>query len=321
MEECAFFSRIVNALSGLSAEMRRELGTRIETMDAAESTRMIIEIFGVGAKNCPHCGVSERHRHGTSCGLRRYRCLGCARTDNALSGTPLARLKHRNVRIKYTFALITQMTVRDAAVYCNIAKNTALHWRHRFTEGLARSIPDGLSGIIEADETFFRENQKGARILNRPALKRGTPAVRAGEKRRLSAVLIARDRSRATIVQHLETYSEEAIHKVMKTIVAPDALLCTDGFGYYTTLARKRGVTHVQLIANRQERVRDGAFHIQNVNAFTSNLKTWMRKFRGVATKHLQKYLQWRCFVDAHPGVEMAEKLLQTVLTPRPTAI
>jgi hypothetical protein len=57
------------------------------------------------------------------------------------------------------------------------------------------------------------------------------------------------------------------------------------------------------------------------VNAFASNLKTWMRKFRGVATKHLQKYLNWRCFVDAHPGGGPGEKLLQAILLPRPTAI
>ncbi len=28
-------------------------------------------------------------------GLQRYRCCGCGRTFNALTGTPLARLRHR----------------------------------------------------------------------------------------------------------------------------------------------------------------------------------------------------------------------------------
>jgi hypothetical protein len=40
-----------------------------------------------------------------------------------------------------------------------------------------------------------------------------------------------------------------------------------------------------------------------------------------VATKHLQKYLNWRCFVDAHPRAGMAEKLLQAIFPPCPTAI
>jgi transposase-like protein len=321
MQVCEVFSRIVNALSGLSVEMRRELRARIEAMDDAETTRMMIETFGVGAKSCPRCDGDARHRHGSSCGLQRYRCLGCGRTYNALSGSPLARLKRRNLWLKYAFALATQMTVREAAAYCKVAKNTSLHWRHRFTDALAVSQADCVSGIVEVDEIFFRENRKGARRLDRPALQRGTPAVRAGQKRRLSAVLVVRDRSRATVVQRLATHSKEEIHKVLKTVVAKDALLCTDGFGYYQTFSQELGIMHWRLVGRRRERVKHGAFHIQNVNAFASNLKTWMRKFRGVATKHLQKYLNWRCFLDAHPGGRLGEKLLQAILPPCPTAI
>jgi transposase-like protein len=321
MEGCEVFSRIVNALSSLSVGMRRELRARIEEMDDAETTRLMIETFGVGAKACPSCGGVARHRHGSSCGLQRYRCLGCGRTYNALSGSPLARLKHRNLWLKYAFALAMQMTVREAAAYCKVAKNTSLHWRHRFTDALASAQADCLSGIVEVDDIFFRENRKGERRLDRPGFRRGTPAVRAGQKQRLTAVVVARDRSRATIVRRLAAHSKEEIYKILKNAVPNDALLCTDGFGYYETFSRELGITHLRLVARRRERVKHGAFHIQNVNAFASNLKTWMRKFRGVATKHLQKYLNWRCFVDAHPGGGLGEKLLQAILPPCPTAI
>lgn len=236
MDGAEVFSRIINALSSLSVGMRRALRAQTEDMDDAETTRLMIETFGAGAKTCPNCGDAARHRHGSSCGLQRYRCLGCGRTYNALSGSPLTRLKHRNLWLKYAFALSAQMTVRQAAEYCKIAKNTSLHWRHRFTNALAGSQANCLSGIVEADEVFFRENHKGARRLGRPALRRGTPAVRAAQKRRLTAVLIAPDRSRATIVQRLQAHSQQEIHKALKKALAKDALLCTDGFGYYETL-------------------------------------------------------------------------------------
>lgn len=42
------------------------------------------------------------------------------------------------------------------------------------------------------------------------------------------------------------------------------------------------------------ERVREGAFHIQNVNAYHSRLKNWMARFHGVATSYLVNYLCWR---------------------------
>lgn len=37
-----------------------------------------------------------------------------------------------------------------------------------------------------------------------------------------------------------------------------------------------------------------GVYHIQNVNAYDSRLKTWMKRFHGVATKYLENYLGWR---------------------------
>ena len=35
-------------------------------------------------------------------------------------------------------------------------------------------------------------------------------------------------------------------------------------------------------------------FHINNVNAYRSRFKEWMRHFHGVATKNLPNYLGWR---------------------------
>ena len=44
---------------------------------------------------CPHCRHPKSHRCGQASGLQRFRCLGCRRTYNALTGTPLARLRRK----------------------------------------------------------------------------------------------------------------------------------------------------------------------------------------------------------------------------------
>ena len=36
-----------------------------------------------------------------------------------------------------------------------------------------------------------------------------------------------------------------------------------------------------------------GAWHIQNVNAYHGRLKNWMRRFNGVASDYLASYLGW----------------------------
>jgi len=41
---------------------------------------------------------------------------------------------------------------------------------------------------------------------------------------------------------------------------------------------------------------------VQNVNAYVSRLRSWMRRFKGVATKYLASYLGWFRMLDRAPG-------------------
>ncbi|MBB5203962.1 hypothetical protein HNQ51_001255 [Inhella inkyongensis] len=46
-----------------------------------------------------------------------------------------------------------------------------------------------------------------------------------------------------------------------------------------------------------------GAWHIQNVNAYYSRHKTWIRRFQGVATYYLENYLGWYRALDRMPNI------------------
>ncbi|WP_157201966.1 hypothetical protein [Massilia sp. Root335] len=48
-----------------------------------------------GGRPCPRCGCGRVHRCGQASGLQRFRCLACGRSYNALTGTPLARLRKK----------------------------------------------------------------------------------------------------------------------------------------------------------------------------------------------------------------------------------
>jgi hypothetical protein len=50
----------------------------------------------VEARGCPHCDAKEVRPWGRAHGLPRYRSPDCRRTFNALSGTSLARLRHKD---------------------------------------------------------------------------------------------------------------------------------------------------------------------------------------------------------------------------------
>src|SRR5690606_39105366 len=110
----------------------------------------------------------------------RYRCCACAKTFNALTGTPLARLRHKSKWLSFVQQRLASLTVRQAARETGVHRNTSFRWRHRFLDGVKDDRPGRLHGITEADETYFLESNKGARHLPRPPRKRGGAASKRG---------------------------------------------------------------------------------------------------------------------------------------------
>ena len=243
---------------------------------------------------CPRCHHRPCGRWGNAHGLPRYRCGACGKTFNALSGTPLARLRHRECWGEYAQALIEGDTVRTAARRCGVHKNTAFRWRHRFLTLPAGLKPSSLHGIVEADETYFLESHKGERYLPRPPRKRGGVAKKRGLSSEQIPVLVVRDRSTATTDAVLPKANTASVTTVLAPVLDADAVLCTDSNAIYHCFAERAHIAHTPVNLSAGIRVIDHAFHIQNANAYHSRLKGWMARFHGVATKYLPNYLGWR---------------------------
>jgi hypothetical protein len=58
------------------------------------------------------------------------------------------------------------------------------------------------------------------------------------------------------------------------------------------------GITHEAVNVRAGERAR-GAIHIQNVNSWHSRFKSWLVRFRGVASRYLINYSGWQRVLDA----------------------
>jgi transposase-like protein len=243
---------------------------------------------------CPHCQHDHVIHWGNAHELPRYRCSACHKTFNALTGTPLAHLRHRERWAQYAQALIDGLSVRKAAKHCGVDKDTAFRWRHRFLTFPARAEPKHLQGIVEADETYFLESHKGERHLSRPPRKRGGSAAKRGLSEEQIPVLIARDRNRTTFDAVLPKANSQSVVERLGPVIDPDAILCSDANPIYRVFARQTHLAHRPINLSAGIRVRDNVFHIQNVNAYDSRLKGWMARFRGVATKYLPNYLGWR---------------------------
>ena len=152
--------------------------------------------------------------------------------------------------------------------------------------------------IVEVDETFFLKSSKGRRGLPREPRKRGGKAIKPGLSDEHAPVLIARDRSGNMIDAVLAGRSKEDVSSVLAGAVSRDALICMDGDKALIAFAKEQAIEYEPVIVSRDGHVCEGVLHVQNVNAYTSRLKGWLRRFNGVATAFLASYLGWRRMLD-----------------------
>ena len=91
-----------------------------------------------------------------------------------------------------------------------------------------------------------------------------------------------------------------------------DILLVTDGHPAYHVFAKEMGILHAAVNLRAGIHVR-GTVHVQNVNAYHSRSREWLRAFHGVATRYLPNYLGWRWILDAK-RILSCESLLRATL-------
>ena len=250
---------------------------------------------------CPYCDNLHIHRWGIRDGRQRYRCPACSHTFNAFTGTPLAKLHHSEKWSSYLAGMTHSLTLRKAAKEHGITLKTAFSWRHRFLQVIENDQAPGLEGIVELDETFFRESFKGQRQLPRPARKRG--ADKKTKARRIP-VMVARDREDNTADGVLENEGAQEMVRYLNGRISIEAVVCADASLAHESLARKLGFPLKELNTSAGERVLEDVFHIQHVNAYHSHLKQWIiNVFHGVATKYLAHYLGWRRLLAARSSL------------------
>ncbi len=306
---------LVNDIGQMSHHQRRALMVALDDLSDENKAIEVIETGFEADGVCPHCGHSHVHKHTQAHGLQRYRCTFCRKTFNALTGTPLARLRHKNKWFKYLKALALSMTVRQAATEVDVHRNTAFRWRHRFLNWVKKDQPAALHGITEADETYFLESDKGSRNLNREPRKRGGTAKKRGISKEQVCVLTARDRAGQTLdaVTGHGQVTKAQLESHLKPVLDKDVMLISDSHASYKYFSAAHGISHAAINIRKGKKIIDGAYHIQNVNAYHSRLKEWMRRFHGVATKYLPNYLGWQRTLDKHRKLS-PETLLNAAL-------
>jgi len=309
------FARLLDVVEELSMEERARLRSALEEGGASVNER-IVRVRAAERPKCAWCGDGRVIRWGTAHGLPRFRCKACSRTFGPLSGTTLSGLQKRARWGRHAECLKQGLVLREVAAACGVHISTAHRWRHRFVSSMVGQGPP-VSGIVEADETWVARSAKGQeevrRSWEREARKRASDQHLPGRSEGQVYVVVARDRSGRTWDGVLDKVTVRGLVELLGKPLAPDAVLCTDGWQAYGGAARKLGVQHEVLYGTRKERVR-GPFHLQNVNNYHGRWKQWMDRFHGVATSYLANYAAWFRHLDAQNDSKEPKVMLDLAL-------
>jgi transposase-like protein len=310
-----FVTSFIRKVPELDHSERTSVRSALDGVDDEQKVCDLIESRLEENPHCPHCSCSRIYKHGKKSNLQRYKCSNCGKTFNALTGTPLARLRKKHLWLRYMDCMLESTVIRTAGKKLNIDKRTAFLWRHRFSKQLGKDTSPLLQGIVEADETYTRLSYKGCRNLHRAPHKRGGDDAKRGLSKSQVCIVTARDRSTHNVefIGGLGTVKTAKLDQELAKYIASEAILVTDGLASYNGFCQHNHINHVVVKNKEGERVK-GPFHIQHVNSFHQRIKGWLnRHFKGVATKYLHHYLWWMHELE-NPHIRDATALFRASL-------
>lgn len=314
-------NQIIDAVENLDAQ-QKELLLRIlkdstSLPDAAFDGKLsnLDEIRGArfhDGLNCPLCGAKgNSKKNGTYRGRQRYYCKSCNHTYNDLTLTPIHRTKYPEKWASYLLAMEQGLSLRKCAEQVGICLQTAFEWRHKILHALTQIKNQKLDGIVETDETYVLYSEKGKRELPRKARKRGGVAKKRGISDEQVCVLVARDRTKHTVAEVVAfgRMSAAILNDVLTKRLQPSVILCTDEEPTFRKYCREQKVQHETVHPGKKRYVTKEIYHIQNVNAYHQRFKSFLDRFRGVATKYLNHYVAYHRFMDGTTALSAVPRI------------
>ncbi len=153
--------QLLTQVSKLSANDVLVLKDALKRRENQVESSIVLESKTHDIVSCPHCNSTSIVGFGSKDGRKRFKCKSCSKTFNSLTNSPLARLRKLDKHIANANCMLGGVSIRKTAELINVSPSTAFRWRHKFLSKIETMNPTELAGIVEADETYFKESFKG----------------------------------------------------------------------------------------------------------------------------------------------------------------
>lgn len=248
---------------------------------------------------CPYCDSNSIIRRGKVKLIQRYTCKTCRRSFRATTATAIHHLHKKEKIKKYLEAVRLGLSIRKAANYVGISKNTSFVWRHK--------ILTTLTATPDPKET---NTAIAAVLLRMPYLDKGskkTVEVRGSESQ--SLLLTGKNHiwlKKMSCVNNTTDIARFITECVDHSFIAlqPDRLL--------SRAVKQQGVAKYVLQKTPKRELK------QYGTKTKTDICNWMEKFRGVSSKYLQHYWSWFVCLKRTARFKSAdEEFDQLCLSPR----
>jgi len=275
-----------------------------------------LEQSRVGTKLCPHCKSGHTIRRGTEKGVEQFTCKDCKKHFRGSFGTALYRIQRKDKWQAYLRLMEQGYSIKKAAKELGISIQTSFDWRHKILSSVQSTLPEKIGGVVECDEFQLAESFKGAAVIDREPHKRGNDSKNHKSGKVSVVTAVSRGGNGAiTVVVAAKKISSEEAGRALENRLEDKTLLITDENSAYNIVSEKnKEITHktINSVDNRTKKPHD-KIHIQTVNNQHSQIRDFLKPFKGVATKYLPNYLNW--FVYRKMQNTNKEKLTEMLKT------
>lgn len=276
-----------------------------KALDVVKNRKQTISKTASYEKNesiCPHCHSCNIVKNGlTKNKVQTYKCKDCSKRFNDLTSTVLEKshLTYEQIEI-FLQCFRDKVSLRKTAKRMDVDKNTVHLLRLKMMDSFKNTKQKiKLSGEVEADEIYRSINLKGTKPKNMPRFSKhrtskGT-SIRGISSHKV-CIESAIDENDTAFFEIVGTgpITSDMVKESLAPKLGNVSKLITDCKTSYESLTTENDLNLKQIKSKYY--TDDEGNNLANINSLHSGLTTFLSKFRGVSTKHLQGYLDWYTF-------------------------
>jgi transposase-like protein len=261
---------------------------------------------------CPYCSSNRCSKKSKEL---RYTCLHCGRSYSVLVGTIFESTKLPLPKWFAAMCLILNAKKGISSLQLSrdldVNKNTAWYLQKRIRQAM-QDKDSILSGIVEIDETYV-----GGSLSNKNYFTKlkSNKYNKTGMEHKVP-VLGMIERSGKIILKVLKKSSAEEIRPYLKSRIAPNSTIITDGFGGYYGL---NNYFENHVVLNHSKYLRNiNQYNTCTLEGFWTLIKrSFIGQFHKISRTHLQDYLNELAFKHNHKNENMFILLINNLLQPK----